>query len=478
MLKMQLAERNVLKELSPVVLVAPILVLLCAVFLAVAIGIVDPLYGVGVVGALFVTIALINRQNELLVLLVVIIKVYVDFYLGYAFVAQILTLVLLGAYFLRRSPSLLWVSPPFLWLWLVLLITSILPALHGVSALDSAYYYFNVILFPFIIFWLGVVIARSNISVHRVFAMIAAFGTCIGGITIFQSVSGVLLFKSDRYDSALALLSNYQLGTSGVSRAGAYLINPDSNGGFLGLILLLAIGLLAVSRSLMEKIIYGLEIVLLSFALLSTYTTSAWVGVLVGLITFFIFVGHSNYRIQFLSVVLVSALVLLVFFPTQVNLQLQHAVNPSETSLRLAAWRTGIQVIRALPLTGLGMGRYVYFERADPYRVFEQYIPLDHPHNSFLELASLGGIQVAVVFALLILLTLWRSFKKWTKGSAQTRTLLATGMAVVIGLTAYSMANAGWTFVPLAVIGWLMLGCISSPLWQEVGDERRVTEAQ
>ena len=92
-------------------------------------------------------------------------------------------------------------------------------------------------------------------------------------------------------------------------------------------------------------------------------------------------------------------------------------------------------MIRAFPFTGLGMGRYVYFERANPYRVFEQYVPLDHPHNSFLELAALGGIQVSVIFTLLILLGLWHSLKKWTQSSPRTRTLIATGMAVVVALT-------------------------------------------
>ena len=205
---------------------------------------------------LLVTVALILRQNELLVLLVVMIKVYVDFYIGYAFGAQILTLVLLGVFFLMRSSSFPWVNPPSLWLWFLLLASSILPSLRGVSTSDSAYYYFNVIFFPLIIFWLGMVSARNPTSIYRLFQLLAAFATLIAVITIIQSLDGVLLFKSTRYDSALALLSNYQLGTSGIARPGAYFINPDSDGGFLGVMLLIPFGLLAVSRSLLGKVIY------------------------------------------------------------------------------------------------------------------------------------------------------------------------------------------------------------------------------
>lgn len=438
----------------------------------------DVLTNVAIIAALIGIIALILQADEFLVVLVMVIKLYIDFYLGLAFVAQVVTLLLLFIFFLRRSSSHPWVNPRALWLWLLFIAISIFPALRGVNALDSLYYYFNVIFFPLTVFWLGLMMARNPASVHLVFKLLTAFGTLIAVITIIQSVDGVLLFKSTRYDAALNLLANYQLGNSGIARAGAYLVNPDSNGGFLGLMLLIPVGLLVLSTSLLERLLYCLEVGLLSFALLSTYTTSAWIGVLVGVIILFFFIGQANYRMQFLVVASFAVLILVMFFPTSVNLQLQHAFTPSESSLRIAAWQTGIQVIRAFPFTGLGIGRYVYFERADPYRVIGQYLPLDHPHNSYLELAALGGIQVSVIFIALILFALWCSLKNWRSGSSATRTLIATGMAVVMTLSVYSMANAGWTFVPLASIGWLVLGLVASPLWSISKNERIVKEVK
>ena len=101
------------------------------------------------------------------------------------------------------------------------------------------------------------------------------------------------------------------------------------------------------------------------------------------------------------------------WFPAQVSLLLQHATNPKELLLRNGAWLTGLHVIQAFPLTGLGMGRDVYWLRADPSRVPTQYIPLFHPHNSYIELAALGGIPVLVALVALHCIVVWQAFRSW-----------------------------------------------------------------
>ena len=428
------------------------------------VGITNFLVGVAIIGALIMFIAIILMQDEFMAVVVLIVKLYVDFYLGLAFVAQIITLALLGIAFLTRSASRPWIVPRGLWIWLLFISISIFPALRGINALDSAYYYFNSIFFPLIIFWLGMLLARDALRMQRFFKMVAAFGAFVAAVTILQYLNGMLLFKSARYDAALASLANYQLDTSGVSRAGAYLINPDSNGAFLALMLLIPIGLLATNLSFTEKIICCLEIALLSFALLTTYSTAGWIGAFVGILLFLVLVGNTKYRLQFLAFCALTILLLVLFFPAQINLQLQHATAPSETRLRIAAWQTGIQVIRAFPLGGLGIGRYVYYQRADPYRVPEQFVPLDHPHNSYLELAALGGIPVSALFIVLLLFAMVLALRNWVQSNSSMRSLLAIGLAVTIALTFNSLANPGWTLPPLSSIGWLVLGVVSSPL--------------
>ena len=52
----------------------------------------------------------------------------------------------------------------------------------------------------------------------------------------------------------------------------------------------------------------------------------------------------------------------------------------------------------------------------------------------------------------------------WGKGDRNARSVMGAGVAAVMVLSAYSMSDAGWTTAPLGALGWLILGCISSPL--------------
>src|SRR5437667_9564560 len=162
--------------------------------------------------------------------------------------------------------------------------------------------------------------------------------------------------------------------------------------------------------------------------------------------------------------IIFTLVVLFVFIPAQFDLQFQHVGDAAELPLRIAAWQTAINVIHAKPFVGLGLGRYVYMVRSDPYRVSGQFIPLYHPQNSYLELGSLGGIQIALLFITLLLFALYLAFRNWMQSDVRTKALLAGGIAAVMGLSICSLAAAGCTCGPIAAMGWLILGSVSSTL--------------
>ncbi len=121
-------------------------------------------------------------------------------------------------------------------------------------------------------------------------------------------------------------------------------------------------------------------------------------------------------------------------------------------------------MIKAFPLTGVGLGYQAYLLRADPYRVAAQFVPLSHPHNSYLEWGAMAGLPVLIVFMALLLFNLWLALRNWTSMDVYTRPLLGAGIAAVIALSINSVSINGWTLPPLAAVGWLILGIISSPL--------------
>ncbi len=110
------------------------------------------------------------------------------------------------------------------------------------------------------------------------------------------------------------------------------------------------------------------------------------------------------------------------------------------------------------------MGLQAYMLRAEPYRVPEQYRPLAHPHNSYLELGAMAGLPVLVTFVAFILFALWQALRNWALVNVRQRALLGSGIAVVIVLSTNSLSVNVWTLPPLAAFGWVILGSVSSPL--------------
>jgi O-antigen ligase len=437
----------------------------------------DTLYGIVVALAIMMVLLLFFRLDHLIAVLIIAIHIYFDFYLGWGVVGLVVSLLLLTIFFFRRSSQHPWVMPRSLWMWFLLLIIAIFPATHGISTLDSLYYYLTVIASSFVFFCLGTTLIKNGADVQQLFKWLAHLGTGIAVIALMQAATGTLLFGSSRYDLYLTSIGNYQLWVgSGIYRIGAFFVNPDSFGGFLSLILLLPLCLFTQSASLWGKILYLVEMLILLFTVLSTYSTESWLAICGGLVCFFVLVGSHRYRILMLLIAASIGALMLILVPEQISLQIQHATAPSELALRNGAWQTGLQVIRAFPLTGLGLGRYVYIQRAEPYRVIAQYRPLDHPHDAYLELAALGGIPLAVVFVLLLLYALWQAWRNWLHADTKTRSLLAGGIASAIALSCYSISDAGWTLAPLLAIGWLVLGAISSPLLTKHLHQRTIEE--
>ncbi len=409
-------------------------------------------------------INMLLQHDELAAVVIIAVHLYVDWYLGLAFSAQLLTIGMLVLIYTHRSPQHPWVKPRALWLWVVFLVLALFPATRGISLSDSAYYYFNTIFNAFLIFWLGLVIAQDVARVRRLFKMLSILGALLAIHTIIQAKTGVLLFKTTRYDASIQSMLNFELGNTGIHRAEAFLRNPDSNGAWFALILLLPLGLFTESSSYREKALYLVEMFLMVLALLFTYSTGAFIAAAAGILSFIIFAGRTRYRIQISLFIVVTVLVLIVVFPSQINHLLQHAQASEEWSLRFGVWLTGVRVILAYPLAGIGLGRYIYIQRAEPYRVPAQFIPVYHPHNSYLEFAALGGIPLALVFIALLSLALWLAIRNWIHADANARSILGGGLAAVITLSFCSLNNAGWTLTPLLAIGWLILGAISSPL--------------
>src|SRR5579884_2153485 len=249
--------------------------MMMAVLIGGALGVFGPYIGMVVVGGMLMASIIMMRQDELATTIVIAVHLYVDWYLGLHLVAPLMVLGLLVIFYLTRSDRHPWIEPRAFWLWVVFLVLTIPPAIQGARMVyDAASYYPSDILGAFLIFWLGLVIARDNESVRRFWCLLSALGALLALHTLVQAMTGIVLFGTSHYDATLATTSDYLLsGAAGdAHRVGSFFVDPNWNGSFLGMMVFLPLGLFVESSSFFKKMLYLGEMVVVVLALLFTFS--------------------------------------------------------------------------------------------------------------------------------------------------------------------------------------------------------------
>lgn len=458
-------ERTLQSLISPVSIFS-IVAVVGSLALGLMLGRLSESYTFVVAGLILLLLILLLKIDEIIVLLVVFVHMFVDYYLGfniYQLALLFMLLVLLIRYF-GRSAEHPWIRPRLLWLWVAFLLLNIYPTILGgdFRLTDSIAFYLDIILGPFLMFWLGNMTAKDVLSLRRVFQGLVILATFLAIHTIIEATTGKFLFAIASTHASLT--DNFQISGTNISRAGSFAGNPNGNATFLGLIFPLSLGLGIESRGFKMKICYAVAALLILLALMFTYSTGAWLAVLVGTLVFLLLTGRPRYSLLLIGLMAIVAVLAFVVFPTQIAAQFSHSSDKSDISLHLADWQTALRVIEAYPLTGVGLGSLAYLLRAEPFRVPAQRIPLAEPDNSFLQWGAIAGVPTLLVFLVLLGLAIWWALRYWRALDIHYRPLFGAGITALIVLSVDSLSVDGWTSSPVAYTAWLIAGLICSPL--------------
>jgi O-antigen ligase len=461
--------REIVRGQCSALLILSILALPTALFLGAAISAFNLVYGLTVAGALLMVLIVLLRMDELTVTLIIAVHLWVDWYIGLHLVGIIMALVLLIAYYFGRSSDHPWVKPRLLRLWAAFLVLTIYPALNGgqFQVYDAASFYPSDVLGAFLLFCLGGIIAKDMNVLRRVFQLLSVLAALVAVHTIIEATTGVFLFATAHEDVHLVLASNYDIIGTNASRAASFFVDPNWNGCFLATTFFLPLGLFTVSKSLSGKLVFLVEMVLIGVALLFTYSNGSWAAFLGGAFAFMFLIGSQRRRFLWLIMIVLAALLVLVVFSSQLAVQIQRASGPNELSLRLGAWETGLRVMGAYPLFGVGLGGQAYLIRSNPYIVPAQLVHLNHPHDTYIQWGAMGGIPVLVLFLLLLGYAFFFSWRNWRDIDIAYRPLLGGGITALIVLSINSVSIDGWTNFMIAPLGWLVFGLLTSPLLQQ-----------
>ncbi len=173
--------------------------------------------------------------------------------------------------------------------------------------------------------------------------------------------------------------------------------------------------------------------VVVGAALLLSFTRSAWLALVVCGLYLVVVV-----RPKLLPVVPVVLAVACLVAPEALQ-QRVKSIRPADNEARIVMWRTGVNMIAAHPLTGVGP------ERVGP--LFAEYQPDDvqelpsgfygHLHNVFIHYAAERGIPAALIVVWLfaqVLFDMRRGLKRCSPGRRDGRFLLHAGVVGTLAI--------------------------------------------
>lgn len=384
---------------------------------------------------------------------------------GFPFVYLIIAVALIGLIALARRAERPWAWLPRvdLGLWAAFILLAALAMHRSLNHFIAQLYLIEVVVSAFVLWTLGTLVATEPSRVRRLFQWLSLLAALIAIHSIILGTTGVFLLDTPKLDAYLASkdINYFRLLGSGAIRASSFLLNPDSDGAFLAMMVFLQAGLAMASAGWRARAYYLMQAALILVALVFTYTTAAWIAFAGGTIVFILLAVRGRVRFYTLGALAGAVGMIYLLLPRQVHLLFGHASASGELSLRAGIWQTAIRIIRAHPLTGIGLGSGgAYILASAPYR--EQTKAVAHPHNSYLELAAMAGIPVLLFFLALLGSALVRAARNYRLGDGRLRALLGGALAGLAALSIHAFADATWTLPPLVPIAWLLVGAISS----------------
>ena len=177
---------------------------------------------------------------------------------------------------------------------------------------------------------------------------------------------------------------------------------------------------------------------MIAAGLVLSFTRSVWLGMIV-VAAYFVW----EWRPKLLWLAPAAAVLVALAAPAPLRQRIESIRNPGPTEARPIMWRTGLRMIQAEPLTGVG-----------PMHVgarFEEFLPEDvkelppayyeHLHNVFIHYAAERGLPaVAAIFWLLgkILWDLRRGLARMPPGRSEARFLSQAGVAATLAVITVS----------------------------------------
>jgi putative inorganic carbon (HCO3(-)) transporter len=244
-----------------------------------------------------------------------------------------------------------------------------------------------------LIFFLIVNNVTEEAKVEKLLTILISVSTLVGFYAIWQHYSGMDLYRNRLLEPRGEVFTSLGLFDHHLTFGGYYLL----------VFLIAWVFLLNTKRAGFFRILDFIAPIVIGFSLIFSYARSAWLGGVMGILTFG-FLKGGKFILFLILGVLVLCVLIYVIEPTSLERIREIDLSkdkPESTRIRL--WQTSINMIKDKPIWGIGLGNFG--KLFDRYKVEGIYDTTCHPHNDFLNVAVNSGL-----LGLLAYLSIWAVF--------------------------------------------------------------------
>jgi O-antigen ligase len=270
-----------------------------------------------------------------------------------------------------------------------------------------------------------------------------------------------------------------RLGWADQMRSSAFLGNPIVLGGYMAMVIPIALGLALASKFSEEKVLWGVAGGLASLTLVFTLSRGAWIGAAAGVLVFgLILLKEREYRRRALILMLVVVTAVSLGYLLSSAIKLGPSVltrisepSTSEGSLatRLSIWRTSLRMIAERPGQPWGFENFRnYFSnyREEIHvRLTQGRVLPDRPHNQLIYIAFATGALGLLSYLWLIVVFLWQAIRRIKEnGSVSNKKMVPLLAGLMAATAAYLVQEQFSSSLPaITPLFWMLAGLLISP---------------
>ncbi len=244
---------------------------------------------------------------------------------------------------------------------------------------------------------------------------------CVGVAALYGVIQHYLEVDIFRFSQPISFLKHVNDDLAAPVRVSGFFSIYMTFSGQLAMTLSVAMALLFSVKSFGKRVWLGIALLLIGFALLWTYTRSAWIGAVCALAMFGIMRrkerGGKKWAIFFLLLILLPGVLML----QPELLDKSFSMFRQNDEERIYTWITTLDMIKDHPLTGIGKRNYS--NQIQPYRERRypgfEFASSAHAHNNILQVTVDSGIFAGLAFIWLWGVIFWNMYRTCRRIPAQ-----------------------------------------------------------